>query len=154
VSRPDVPPPGTVADSTLGVTLAMGACIRLKRSRLSVGRTSKFVPFTVTAVPAVPMAGLKSEIVGVPLVPVTVKGELLVDDPPAVVTLMGPVVAPAGTLTVSCVAVAALTVACVPLKRTVFWLAVALKPTPEMVTVVPTGPCPGLKSTIRTAVAA
>src|SRR5215471_9557971 len=80
VSRPDVPPPGTVADSTLGVAVAIGACIRLKRSRLSVGRTSKFVPFTVT-VPAMPIAGVKPEIVGPPLFPVTVKEELLVDDP-------------------------------------------------------------------------
>jgi len=101
-----------------------------------------------------PIAGVKPEIVGPPLFPVTVKEELLVDDPLAVTTVMGPVVAPAGTVTVSCVALAALTVACVPLKRTVFWLGVALKPTPEMVTVVPTGPCPGLKSAIRTAVAA
>src|SRR5215831_20712958 len=85
VSRPDVPPPGTVADSTLWVAVAIGACIKLKRSRLSVGRTSKFVPFTVTGVPAVPMAGVKPEIVGVPLFPVTVKEELLVDDPLAVI---------------------------------------------------------------------
>src|SRR6266508_2079979 len=154
VSRPDVPPPGTVGDSTVVVAVVIGACFRLKRSRLSVGCASKFVPFTVTAVPGVPTAGVKPEIVGVPLVPVIVNDVALVDDPPGAVTLIVPLVAPAGTLTVSSVAVAALTVARVPLKRTVFWAGVALNPMPAMVTVVPTGPCFGVKSTIRTAVAA
>src|SRR6266498_2335200 len=121
VSRPDVPPPGTVGDSTVVVAVVIGACFRLKRSRLSVGCASKFVPFTVTAVPRVP---------------VIVNDVALVDDPPGAVTLIVPVVAPAGTLTVSSVAVAALTVARVPLKRTVFWAGVALNPMPAMVTVV------------------
>ena len=154
VSRPDVPPPGTVGDNTVVVAVVIGACIRLKRSRLSVGWGSKFVPFTVTAVPGVPMVGAKPEIVGVPFVPATVNGVALVDEPPGAVTLIVPVVAPAGTVTVSWVVVAALTVASVPLKRTVFCAGVALNPMPAMVTVVPTGPCFGVKSTIRTAVAA
>ena len=100
------------------------------------------------------MAGVKPEIVGVPFVPATVKGVALVDEPPGAVTLSVPVVAPAGTVTVSWVVVAALTVASVPLKRTVFCAGVALKPMPAMVTVVPTDPCFGVKSTITTAVAA
>jgi hypothetical protein len=54
----------------------------------------KFVPLIVTLAPTIPLVGVKLVIVGglttvklVPLVPV----------PPGVVTLSGPVVAPAGT---------------------------------------------------------
>ena len=53
------------------------------------------------------------------------------------VTLMGPVVAPAGTATVNWVALAALTEAGVPLKLTPFSLATPEKPTPLIVTTVP-----------------
>src|SRR4029453_4600990 len=109
VSRPDVPPPGTVGDNTVVVAGVMGGGIRLKKSRLSGGWGAKFVPFTVTAVPGVPMVGAKPEIVGVPFAPATVKGVALVEEPPGAVTLSVPVVAPAGTVTVSWVVGAALT---------------------------------------------
>ena len=73
---------------------------------------------------------------------VTVKLLPLVAVPPGVVTLIGPVVAPLGTLVVIWVSVTPLKVAAVPLKVT----AVApLKWLPLMVTVVPTGPLLGLK---------
>lgn len=62
------------------------------------------------------------------------------------VTVMGPVVAPAGTVALSCVEdTKATVVACVPLNFTTEWL---LKPTPLICTTVPTGPLPGLKPVI------
>ena len=56
----------------------------------------KFVPLIVTLVPAGPLAGVKLVIVGA--LAVTVKLLALVAVPPGVVTLSGPVVAPAGTV--------------------------------------------------------
>ena len=47
---------------------------------------------------------------------------------PATVTDIGPVVAPAGTLTTNAVALTAVTVAMVPLKRTALLAGVGLKP--------------------------
>jgi hypothetical protein len=56
----------------------------------------KFVPLIVTLVPAGPLAGVKLVIVGA--LALTVKLLALVAVPPDVVTLSGPVVAPAGTV--------------------------------------------------------
>ena len=56
----------------------------------------KFVPLIVTLVPAGPLVGVKLVIVGGLT---TVKLLALVAVPPGVVTLSGPVVAPAGTVT-------------------------------------------------------
>ena len=56
----------------------------------------KFVPLIVTLVPTGPLAGAKLVIVGA--LAVTVKLVALVAVPPAVVTLTGPVAAPAGTV--------------------------------------------------------
>ena len=55
----------------------------------------KFVPLIVTLVPAGPLVGVKLVIVGGLS---TVKLLALVAVPPGVVTLSGPVVAPAGTV--------------------------------------------------------
>ena len=55
----------------------------------------KFVPLIVTLVPAGPLVGVKLAIVGA--LALTVKLLVLVAVPPGVVTLSGPVVAPAGT---------------------------------------------------------
>jgi hypothetical protein len=75
----------------------------------------------------------------------TVKLVVLVAEPSAVVTLMGPVVAPAGTVAVILVALTTLNVAAVPLKVT----AVApVKFVPVIVTVVPTGPKVGVNEAI------
>ena len=71
----------------------------------------------------------------------TVNGWLDVAVFPATVTVIGPVVAPAGTLTTRDEVDAERTVAAVPLKRTPFAAGVALKPWPWIVTVEPTGPC-------------
>jgi hypothetical protein len=76
---------------------------------------------------------------------VTVKSVLEVTVVPPTVTAIFPVVAPVGTVTVSCVEMAALTVACVPLKVTVLLPIVLLKLVPVMVTVAPTRPLAGLK---------
>jgi len=67
------------------------------------------------------------------------------------VTLIVPVLAPAGTVTVKLFAVAAVTVAVVPLNFTVLELTVVLKFCPWMTTVCPTLPCVGLKLRIDSA---
>jgi len=56
----------------------------------------KFVPLIVTLLPTAPLVGVKLVIVGA--LAVTVKLLALVAVPPGVVTLSGPVVAPAGTV--------------------------------------------------------
>jgi hypothetical protein len=55
----------------------------------------KFVPLIVTLVPSGPLVGVKPVIVGAVT---TVNALALVAVPPGVVTLSGPVVAPAGTV--------------------------------------------------------
>jgi hypothetical protein len=67
------------------------------------------------------------------------------------VTVILPVVAPTGTVTVSAVSVAEVTVAAVPLNATVFSDAEALKPEPKTATVEPRVPLGGVKSTTRRA---
>jgi hypothetical protein len=59
-----------------------------------------------------------------------VNGIVLVPEPPEVVTVIMPVVAPAGTVVVICVGVAAMTTAGVPLKLTLLLPGVLLNPTP------------------------
>src|SRR5439155_16576584 len=86
-----------------------------------------------------PLAGVELEIVrGL----TTVKLPALLAVPPEVVTLIGPLVAPAGTVAV--IAVAGLTVklALVPLNRTAL---ASVKLVPLIVTLVPTGPLAGVK---------
>ena len=73
----------------------------------------------VTAVPVVPILGVKLVIVGA-LDVLTVNEALLAAEPEGEVTLMGPLVAPAGTHVVISVAVDEVTVAVTPLKVTVF----------------------------------
>lgn len=87
----------------------------LNKSRLFAIELSKFVPVIETAVPTVPMFGVKLVMVGSPFAAPTVKFALLVAVPFGATTLMGPVVAPLGTLAVICVVVALITVAVVPL---------------------------------------
>jgi hypothetical protein len=60
----------------------------------------KFVPVIVTVRPALPADGEKDEIVGAGT---TVKEPELVAVPPGVVTEIGPLVAPTGTVAVICV---------------------------------------------------
>src|SRR5262249_23893341 len=116
---PDVPPVGTVAPMLVAVALLTCAKVLLKATRLFAVAVSKFVPLIVTPVPAGPMFGVKPVIVGAAEA-VTVNDVLLVARPNGVLTVIGPVVAPAGTLVTICVGVAAVTVAVVPLNMTVF----------------------------------
>jgi hypothetical protein len=97
----------------------------------------------VNGVPGTPLAGLKLVMVGAPVPLVTVNTLGLLAVPAGAITLTVPVVAPFGTVTVSCEALAEDTTAVVPLKETVFWLAFALKPVPLRVTAVPIGPLVG-----------
>jgi hypothetical protein len=64
---------------------------------------------------------------------------------PFTVTAILPVLAPDGTVTVSCVVVAAVTVAVVPLNVTVLFVVVALKLAPLIITVSPTAPLVAVK---------
>ena len=74
----------------------------------------------------------------------TVNGGLLAV-PLALVTVIGPLCAVAGTVAVSCVAVAVSTgVTALPLKVTVLLAAVGLNPVPVRVTGLPGGPLAGL----------
>jgi hypothetical protein len=108
--------------------------------KVTVVAPVKFVPLIVTLVLTGPLVGVKLVIVGV-----TVNALALVAVPSGVVTLIGPVVAPLGT--VACIVVAELTekLALVPLNAT----AVApVKFVPLIVTLVPTGPLVGVKLVI------
>ena len=78
----------------------------------------------------------------------TVKSVVDVAVIPCTVTVIFPVVAPAGTATVSCVADALFTVADVPLILTILSDGVVEKNVPVMVTVVPTLPEVGVKEAI------
>ena len=75
-------------DTTLKV-----AAVPLKRTLLA---PLKFVPVMVTVAPTRPLVGVNEEIVGAG--GVTVKSPALVAVPPGVVTVIFPVVAPAGTV--------------------------------------------------------
>ena len=111
----------------------------------------KSVPLIVTVVPAAPIVGVKLVIVGGILPEVaTMKLLALIAEPLGEVTLIGPLVAPAGTVTCKLLVVAVATVAAVPLKLTVLALGVALKPTPVMLTVAPTVSLSGVNSIMAT----
>jgi len=102
----------------------------------------RLVPLMVTLVPAGPLVGAKLVIVGGGT---TVNAALLVAVPAGVVTLSGPVVAPAGTVAWIVVSEVTVKVALTLLKAT----AVApVKFVPLIVTLVPTGPLLGVKPVI------
>src|SRR5256885_850452 len=89
---PSAPPPATAAFITaVDAPVKVGALVPLNRPAVT---PVKFVPLMVTFVPAGPPGGLKSVMVGGTS---TVKLLALDAVPPDVVTLNGPVVAPAGT---------------------------------------------------------
>ena len=71
------------------------------------------------------------------------EGDVAVEVP--TVTVIGPVVAPPGTVMVRLFSVAAVTVANVPLILTMLLLGIVEKFCPWMMTVVPTLPCKGVK---------
>src|SRR5262249_39741430 len=134
--RPDVAPLGTVAVSFWAVAVVGRESTDPNRNASLLGVGSNRFPFTVTTVPIVPILGLKLEIEG-PAAERTVNGFPLLAVPEGVVTWMGPLVAPAGTLTLSVVTEAERTVARVPLNFTTSLAGLAANAVPEMVTFVP-----------------
>jgi hypothetical protein len=139
VMGPVVAPAGTVAVIWVEVTTVNVALTPLKRTSVVL---VKFVPVMVTEVPTGPEVGEKLTMVGGRM---TTKLVPLVAVPSGVVTVMGPVVAPAGTIAVIWVEVTTVNVALTPLKRT---SVVPVKFVPVMVTEVPTGPEVGEKLTM------
>ena len=140
---PVVAPEGTVALIRVAFCTVKVAETPLKRTAVA---PVKFVPLIRTEVPTGPLVGLNDVIVGAP-VAVTVKFVELVAVPLGVVTRIGPVVAPVGTVTVILVP-APFTV-----KPGAFTLlnetAVApVKLVPLIWTEVPTGPLVGLNDVI------
>jgi hypothetical protein len=133
---PLVAPAGTVAVICTSLSTRKLAPVPLKSTTVA---PVKPLPVMVTEVPTRPLAGLKPLIEGDR---VTVKLPVLVPVPLGLVTSIGPLVAPAGTVAVICTSLSTVKLAVVPLKST----AVApVKPLPVMVTEVPTGPLAGLK---------
>ena len=98
----------------------------------------KLVPVSVTPVPTPPVRGVKLVIVGAG----TAKLVALIPVPRAVITLMGPVAAPAGTLVLIDVVVLETIRAGTPLKVTAVALPILV---PVIVTVAPTTPETGVK---------
>src|SRR5215217_6928066 len=115
--RPVVAPVGTVVATDVEDTTLNVAGVPLNRTAVAPER---LVPVTVTAVPARPAPGEKDEIVGAAGggAPVTLKLDALVAVPPAVVTAIGPVVAPLGTVAVIVVEPLTVNDALVPLNLT------------------------------------
>jgi hypothetical protein len=95
---PELVNPGTAVFRVVTLADATGAYVELNLRMLLAGTVSKLVPVTVTGVPALPMFGVKPVIVGAPVEELTVNAALLVAEPFGVVTPIGPVVAPAGTV--------------------------------------------------------
>jgi hypothetical protein len=136
---PVVAPEGTVAVIRVAFcTAKVVAETPLKRTAVA---PVKFVPLIWTEVPTGPLVGLNDVIVGAPVV-VTVKFVELVAVPSGLVTAIGPVVAPDGTVEVIFCALSIVNVADVPLKVTLVTLG-PLKLWPWIVTEVPTGPLAG-----------
>jgi hypothetical protein len=103
----------------------------------------KFVPVIVTFVPTGPLVGVNDPIVGAGgTTVVTVKAFALVAVPPGVVTAIGPVVAPPGTVAESAVSDTTVNDAVAPPKVT---RVVPVKLVPAIVTFVPTVPLVGAK---------
>ena len=101
----------------------------------------------VTVVPTEPLAGENPVIEGI-----TIKFDDDVPVSPFTVTVIGPVVAPNGTVVIIFVLVELLTTASVPLKATELFSAVVSKFNPTIVTVVPTVPLGGEKLVVPTLV--
>jgi hypothetical protein len=136
-----------IALTLVAVAAVTSACTVLMATRLCCVVVWKLLPLIVSAVPAEAIDGAKPLIVGAFEAP-TSKDVALVADPLGEVTLMGPLKAPAGTVATIVVVVADSTEAGVPPKLTAFSDPTALKPTPEIVTLVPGGPSTGSKAMI------
>src|SRR6266403_762979 len=138
-SGPVVAPAGTVAWIAVSEVTAK---LAPKPLNATVVAPVKFAPLIVTLVPTDPLVGAKLAIVGGLT---TVNALLLVAVPPGVVTLSGPVVAPAGTVAWIAVSEVTVKLAPKPLNATVV---APLKFVPLIVTLVPTDPLVGAKLAI------
>ena len=85
-------PAGTVAVIAVAEFTAKLALVPLNRTAVA---PMKFAPLIVTLAPTGPLVGVKLEMVGGLM---TVKLLALLAEPPEAVTLIGPLVAPAGTV--------------------------------------------------------
>jgi hypothetical protein len=139
---PDDAPEGTLVVMVSEVDAVTIATTPLKSTTFSLAVVLKFVPVMTTSAPTAPLAGLNPVIVGFPK---TVKSFELVMVTPLVVTVIGPVVAPLGTVTVMLVVVDEITVALTPLNLTTLLTAVVLKFVPVIITVAPGAPLDGVK---------
>lgn len=106
---------------------------------------AKPVPVITTEVPTGPLVGLKDAIAGQP-VALTVKLDELVAVPFLVVTEIGPVPAPDGTVAITSLSFRRSNWALTPLNLT---LETSLNPDPEIVTSAPTQAVEGLKESIE-----
>jgi hypothetical protein len=114
--------------------------------KLTVAKQVKFVPISVTLIPTWALVGAKLAIVGALVDSGTLKVLAVVEVPPVVVTLIGPLVAQSGTVAVIEVEELKVTVvALTPLKLTIVGL---LNFVPVMLTVVPAAPLAGEKLVI------
>ena len=143
-TRPGVLAKGAIAVNCVGLRIVGNCPTPVPKS--AVVPATKFVPVKVTFVPPldVPTIGDRAVTVGDgPAGVVTVKATPL-EVRLFVVTVTGPVAAPAGTCVSNCVGVARNAVAGTPL--TLIWLdaAVALNPVPVMVTSLVGGPVLGV----------
>lgn len=137
VKAPVLAPEGTVAVIWVGESTVKVAGVPLK---LRLVAPVKLSPTIVTGVPTEPLLGLKLLMVGA-----TVKLSRLDAVPPGVVTEIGPVVAPLGTVATTWVLEARVNVADRPLNRTAV---VPIRLVPVKSTLVPTVPPVGLKPVI------
>lgn len=131
--RPVFAPFGTVAVICVAELTAKPAVLL---PNITLVTFVKFVPVIVTGVPTGPLAGVKPVTVGACT---TVKTPALFATPPGVVTEIGPLVAPAGTVAINFMPLS-LKAAFVPLKVT--WVAV-LRFAPLIVTDAPIPPLLG-----------
>ncbi len=152
---PVIAPDGTVALMDVDELIVNVADVFLNFTSvtsqvLAGGAQLKFVPVIVTKVPAGPLPGVKEVMVGAPAI-VTVKFVELVAVPPKVVTEIGPVVAPTGTVVVIVVEEFVVNAAGAFLN---FTPVTSTKFVPVMMTDVPTGPEVGENDVIVGAAAA
>jgi hypothetical protein len=140
---PVVAPVGTVAVICVGESTENDAAVPSNATSVTGLGSWNPVPRIVTGVPTGPLNGRNDKIVGGGE-GVTVKSSNDDPVPSPSVTEMGPVVAPLGTVAVICVVESTVNdVAAVPLNATPVAGLESWKPSPVIVTDVPTGPLKG-----------
>ena len=142
VIAPLVAPTGTVVVILVVVLAVTVAAIPLKLTTLLTGVAEKFAPVMVTVVPIIPLVGAMPVMAG----EVTVKLEELGIG--TIPTVIGPVVAPAGTVVVMLVTELEVTVASTPLNFTLLFVGISEKLVPAIVTAPFAAPLVGVKLVI------